>query len=45
MGLSKDKDYAIEIMQRYLDLGRNLIDTACGAEVISTEAQGMIEEA
>ena len=28
MRLPKDEDYAVEIMQRYLDLGGNLIDTA-----------------
>ena len=28
MRLPKDQDYAVEIMQRYLDLGGNLIDTA-----------------
>ena len=28
MRLPKDEDYAVETMQRYLDLGGNLIDTA-----------------
>jgi len=28
MRLPKDEDYAVEVMQRYLDLGGNLIDTA-----------------
>ena len=30
MRLPEDDDYAVEIMQRYLDLGGNLIDTARG---------------